>query len=641
MISSTVGADMGRMMRRPIRMLRTSVLALVACLSLPACGAPEQDAFKSDGGISPDPSGIIAGSILYVGPRPSCEYGENGKAKRVLGRVVLTLFHYDNPPPPEGRATTALNLAFHNPEGLFSLADCLPKGVEANPSERVTRSMDFSWPQIALGTSDPVDYQIRGFYDADEDMNPFFSVRNLPTAGDIIGGAVRDPQDPTKGLLPITMPPASEAENGYRRQGVIVALGNYVWLERPAFQLSAANRFLDGTKDIIVKQTASGAIDISNTLLDAWGRTCGRIAKDCGLELEQLTEEDTETTFKKAGVKFAFEPERYAFVSEPIDIVTIRQDGPDEAKPDGIPDPHPLMGSNLGVKYYTPLAIMTRTAPTQAMADIEALAGIPNVRLIGSPLMDSTGNKPEKRVRVGSIPIAVPNVAAVELDPNDTSCRLPYLAPGNLTRAFESRLTYCHDLPTGLYGVSVIQGVGGGTRSEESNSAISENGYVYDGARLSGQAWTLPNDLALSDQVGKGNELSSQGRNQLFVVYDPEPEDQGDCSQARDPDNSLAVRPVNYRGICKPGESQVVENAEGEVGAGIDGQACLPEKCCGAIQHLCGVRLCDLCDEEHCPGLDLDDRHPIRQGPTSVTVDENGRNVPNCVPFELPDLCCG
>src|SRR5512134_1431359 len=33
-------------------------------------------------------------------------------------------------------------------------------------------------------------FQIRGFYDRDGDFNPTFSIFNLPTAGDIGGGAI-------------------------------------------------------------------------------------------------------------------------------------------------------------------------------------------------------------------------------------------------------------------------------------------------------------------------------------------------------------------------------------------------------------------------------------------------------------------
>ena len=264
------------------------------------------------------------------------------------------------------------------------------------------------------------------------------------------------------------------------------------------------------------------------------------------------------------------------------------------------------------------------------------------MRLIGSVLMDDVSG-PVKRMSVGALDIAVPNVAAVELDPLDEACRVPYLAAGNLTRAFESRLTYCSELPTGIYGVSALQGVAGGERVEESDPDVSDTGYVINGGRLSGQAWTLPNDLASSLQVGEDHTLESQGTGRLFVVYDPKPDQTGDCTEAPDPDDPdvpLRPRPVKYRGICEDGEDPVIENPEGAIGAGIDGQGCLPSYCCEGIKHLCGVELCELCDEDTCPDLNLGGRS-IRQGPTSVVgTADNGKSIPNCVPYEMPSICC-
>jgi hypothetical protein len=633
---------MTSMMQRPISMLRTSALALL-CLAAPlATGCnnlPKQDDFRRDGGISPDPTGIIAGSVLYQGPRPRCEYND-GRPTRVIGRVVMTLFDYYNPPPPEGRATTALNIAFFNADEMFSLTDCLGPNEEVDPTSRITRAMDFDWPQIAL-YQDERDYQIRAFYDADEDMIPFFSVKNLPTQGDIVGAALEETSNPKSPPLHIRMPPFSKAENGYKKQGVVVAIGNYVWLERPAFQLSLDNRFLSAEMQIIVSLTGDGGYDVERTLEGMRDQTCGMLANNCGLSFEQLDEGEVQSAFTAGGVQLNFDPADYAFVSEPVDILTVRTGKKDEQTPDGKPDPHPLLGSNLGLPWYTPINILTRTAPTADMAAREALAGIPNVRLIGTPLLNDA-MEPDKRVVLGEIPIAVPAVAAVELDPLDTTCRVPYLAPGNYTRAFESRLTYCHDLPTGLYGVSVLQGVGGGTRVEEPDTNISENGFVYNGGRLAGQAWTLPNELADPKQVGDGNTLSSQSRSALFVVYDPDPDSMGDCSIAEDPDNDLMPRPVEYRGVCKEGEDPWIENPMGSTGEGVDGTGCLPTHCCDGVQHLCGIPLCPLCDETSCPGLDFVGDRAIRQGPSEVKQRESdGKMIPNCIPFEMPSLCCG
>jgi hypothetical protein len=597
---------------------------------------PEQDVFRSQGGISPDPTGVISGSVLYVGPRPSCEY-RSGRATRVIGRVILTLFAYDNPPPPEGKATTALNLYVVPGGDLFTTADCRPEGAAADPTERLTRSLPFSWSQVALGGKVEIAYQIRGFYDADEDMNPFFSVRNLPTAGDVVGAALTDVQNPSRGLLRIRLPAASSAPNGYIRRGVIVALGNYVWMERPAFQASASHRYLSAEARVSVtpKTDGSGEPNPAATLENMFESLCETTDSGCGFSLQQLEPDAAQDALAAGGVELDFDPEKYAWVSEPVDIVTVNPGAPDDARPDGLPDPHPLLGANAGVPWFTPLVIMTRTAPTAEQAAIEARAGIPNVRLIGSVLLDAAGTGPLHRVQLGDLNVAVPPVAAVELDLLDNECRVPYLAPGNYLQAFESRFTYCHDLPTGIYGISALQGVSGGARVAEPDPEVSQNGFVVDGAGPAGQAWTLPNDLAVAEQVGAGKTLASQGRAGLFMVHDPDPDGSGDCTTALDP-LTLMVETVRYRGICGPEEERRLENP-----TGIDGQACLPQSCCDGIAHLCGVGLCPLCSGETCPGIELGGRN-IRSGPTRIVrTTATGKAVPDCVPFELPALCCG
>src|SRR5262245_33935560 len=89
-----------------------------------ACTSPKQDDFRSEGGISPDPTGVIEGSVIYLGPQPRCRY-EHGKATEVIGVVFLTLFEFDNPPPPEGRATGAVNAFVLPGSELFTTRDCL------------------------------------------------------------------------------------------------------------------------------------------------------------------------------------------------------------------------------------------------------------------------------------------------------------------------------------------------------------------------------------------------------------------------------------------------------------------------------------------------------------------------------------
>jgi hypothetical protein len=628
-------------------LLRRFVFSLALAGSLASCYEPEQDDFKSQGGISPDPSGIISGSVLYAGPRPYCKKDEKTGETRVQGRVVMTLFIYDNPPPPEGRASTPLNLFFINGDKLFTTEDCLPSGEKADPTgEVITRSVSYYWSQIALGKGGKeVRYQMRAFYDTDEDMN-LFGVKSAPTEGDIAGAALVDVRATTPTIRSIALPPAEDALNGYEVPGVMVALGNYIWLERPIFKMNDF-RFMDATETIVVRQvanTTTGEIDIKATVEETWANTCdGKLG--CGLLASQVTEEEFGPTFERADVQLDYSPEKYAFVSEPVDVLTIRVGQADLQKPDGVPDPHPLLGSNVGVPWFTPMYIFSRLAPTQEMQEIEARAAIPGVRLIGTVMLENAvtpeaGPRPTMRTRLGSIEVGVPAVAAVELDPNDPQCRVPYLAPRNYTRAFESRLTYCSDLPTGIYNLAALQGVVGGVRNE-ATSEVSDTGFVYDGGRYSSQAWTVPNDLGSGLQVGDDMALANQSPSAAFVVYDRDVDNQRSCATAPDPDNDLNDRPVNYRGVCQDGEDIRVENPAGAVGAGVDGTGCLPEACCEAVQHLCGLPLCEVCDEKSCPGLELGDNHPIRQGPTTITtIRDDGKAIPNCLPFALPTFCC-
>jgi len=51
--------------------------------------------------------------------------------------------------------------------------------------------------------------------------------------------------------------------------------------------------------------------------------------------------------------------------------------------------------------------------------------------------------------------------------------------------------------------------------------------------------------------------------------------------------------------------------------------------CCRPVRHLCDIPLCELVPSVANPGS------MVRGSPTTVDG-----NVPNCVPFEIPDICC-
>lgn len=678
-MTSNRAKNMGSITSRIVR--ACAVFASLVAVS--ACEEPKQDKFRSEGGISPDPVGVITGSVAYLGPQPSCEYDDKGRPTRIIGRVILTLFEYDNPSPPEGRATSAVNLLIINGDKLFTLEDCRPQNTPVNPNQRITRSVDYRWTNIALRDV-PVDYQIRGFYDADEDMIPFFRVTNLPTAGDVAGGAVRDFLAPEKGFLPVSMPAAKDARDGFIRPNVTVGLNTFIWTERPIFKLPETNRFLSSDEHVpAVPNLAAAAdsipADVVKTLDATW-----ELSK---FSIVSLTEDETKEVFTAGGIQYDFDPQKQAFYVAPVDVKTIVPGKPDVTLPDGVPDPHPVLGAttSLDLDWYQPMVLVQRTpwvpnydpnnadsrAALQNAIAVETAAKIPSVLLVGTPLLseievDRVPMLPEgdpdesgtKRTFHGNINIAIPPVAVVDLDPSNPLCRVPYIPYGRggdsamandsnrtSTRSYESRVTECQDLPTGMYGVNVLSGIAGGALVAEPDDSISENGFVAEGTRFSSQVWSLPNELGDPAQVGAGKDLESQGYNHLFVVYDPDLESDARrraaaaegtdqyCTKSGDPDMGIAgilnPREIRFKGICAKDENPFAEDAEG-----VDSVNCLPDSCCDAVRHLCGVKLC--------PAIEVAPGRHVRTSPTGIAGEgPNGQPVPDCIPFVMPRLCCG
>jgi hypothetical protein len=617
---------------------------LTCLLSLAACNAVHQDEFLSAGGQSPDPSGIVSGSVVYVGPRPVCEYAGDSPS-RVIGQVVLLMFAYDNPPPPEGTADTG-NLLVIPGEELFGLSDCVRP--DSQPSAPITRTAPFRWPSIERHPTEPVSYQIRGFYDADGDVVPFFSIKNLPTAGDIAGAALTEITDPGRGLLRITFPPRTRARDGFLVENVAVALGNQVRTERPLFKPSQ-NRVLSA--EATITPVVNGLVpDQRATLQNVWNLSCEnangnelegpmRSDESCGFSFSTLTENEIGAQLSAAKVGHAFDPERYAFFVEPVDVKTVRVGAPDLLLADGKQDPHPVFGASLGLSWWTPMVFVRRTAlPVIQPAgtteifeeDIELRANIPGVVLVGSVLPqaiqpDAMG--PVQRTFTSELPAAVPPVAIVSLDRVDPACRVLYVPKGNPASTFEARVAECRDLPAGAYTVNLLSGIAGGDVQAESDPALSDNGVIIEDGIYSGQAWSVPNELGDPLEVGARNVADSQ--NDAFLVYDPNPEvDQGDdCTTGADFPGA-PTRELNFRGKCAPGEEPLAEDM-----LGLEGTSCLPDYCCERVAHLCDVPLCDWVEVEG---------RKIRASPSRIVRQTaDGSGVPNCMPFALPRLCCG
>jgi hypothetical protein len=213
---------------------------LPLALLLPAlAGCEDPSVFIPLQNIS-GPAGVIDGSVTYAGPAPCTRDG------KILGAAVILAFEERLLPPPEGLGTTAASLDVIPGEVLFEgMRDELAfapdgKTVCGDPGSPVTVSGNWAVGPFPAGT-----YQIRGFYDLRGDFDPTFSISNLPSKGDVGGGAIENAAEVLEGApvryrsIPLGEPGEDGTltipEEGYRVSGVAVTLGLTLQLDRPVF----------------------------------------------------------------------------------------------------------------------------------------------------------------------------------------------------------------------------------------------------------------------------------------------------------------------------------------------------------------------------------------------------------------------
>ncbi len=202
------------------------------------------------------PAGVIEGTLTYAGPPPCTEGG------RIVGAAVVLAFNTKTLPPPDGLGTGAQSIDAIPGELLFgSIRDKLvfapDKSLRCPDSSAaaVTASADWAIAPLAGGT-----YQIRGFYDRDGDFNPAFSISNLPSKGDIGGGAIANAAEVLMGGkarftevdVGVYDQPSSQLvipPTGYRVRGIGVTLAQALPFERPVFHPSAVADDIAGNKD--------------------------------------------------------------------------------------------------------------------------------------------------------------------------------------------------------------------------------------------------------------------------------------------------------------------------------------------------------------------------------------------------------
>ncbi|KYF60315.1 hypothetical protein BE04_42345 [Sorangium cellulosum] len=214
---------------------RTGLLLLGALLAaLPGC--EDADVFIP----LPDqsgPAGVLDGTVTYSGPRPCTKDG------RVVGAAIVLGFDTRLLPPPEGLGTSAASLDVIPGDELFgglgAALDLTNDGALRCPAPDdppVTVSATWRLSPLPAGT-----YQVRGFYDHDGDFDPIFSIANLPTRGDVAGGAIENAAEVLGGAAPRYREIALAAPipaTGARVSGIAVTLGLPLPLERPIFHVA-------------------------------------------------------------------------------------------------------------------------------------------------------------------------------------------------------------------------------------------------------------------------------------------------------------------------------------------------------------------------------------------------------------------
>jgi hypothetical protein len=508
--------------------MRHQLLACVGAIALiAACDPPNTDTFRRDGGAAPDPTGVMEGTVLYVGPRPLCRRDPEGNPTAVIGSVVLTLFDYFNPPPPAGSATSALSLLTIPGSEMFSLEDCMPVDPTLEQRRPIMRSAAFVWPELALGQLPCViderghrrcpgqSYQVRGFYDYDGNFNPFFSVRNLPTAGDVGGGAFVSTAATPPQPLEIRFGHVEDHPNGQVVSGIAVTLGAVVNTERPIFEVDPNTRALDSATTL---PSGTDPVAREQALWEAARMRLHAIVSSSMRTPSALWLRAMDAAGINPG-NYRFGVPEYGFYITNVD-----------ADADMMPDPHPILVT-AGVPWYTPIVIVRR-----ARTPIEQRLGLPDVVIVGTirptvPLGIASGGIPKRTML--AFDVVIPPVAVMVTNPSfPRECRAVIIPPGNPEETYERVWVDCQELPSGNYDVNVLNGIAGGRPVNERErclmdcidrggmmttcetscnftvSAATDNDWVFQGGTFSSQAWSIPNEVGCADRLYRINAVN-------------------------------------------------------------------------------------------------------------------------------------
>ena len=508
-----------------------TLLALVGSTLLTGCSDPDTFVPPIEGFSGP--AGVIDGTLTYAGPPPCTQNG------RIIGAAMVLAFNKNLLPPPEGLGTSAESLDVIPGEVLFaSIRDKLvfapdnslrcPDLATAAP---ITASATWTVAPLPAGT-----YQIRSFYDRDGDFDPAFSIANLPTKGDVGGGAVSNATDVlTKGAAPVyteldlgvydteqkkfVIPPT-----GSRVQGVSVTLAQTLDLERPVFYPSEV---LDTTATANKDPNAVKIpADFQFTKFPPAESEFIRIKLTAGVPTDEID---------AAAVSPFFMPVKNPAATLFMTVEDANRDGVVDNK-DSVPE------STLVPSLY-PLAVFSKLlkgdklhGQTQPRVIIQGLTLYKNLLLTSSKLPTKDPTDPSKFVVFKSLEpevLVALRPAAICVDPRDTSQNGVLLLSRQKAQSGDPVLANEDAVKQGLQRQF-------GRPFDIAYGCLPTGTYAMNLVYPTGQAWTLPNEAGVCTE---GETLSSDGKKCVA----------GDVSRRRlvSQDVMLTVAPGADAAYCK------------------------------------------------------------------------------------------
>jgi hypothetical protein len=165
---------------RPMRSFLPLVLVGVAA----ACGPVAAETAPPPDGREAPPAGVLRGTLVYSGPHPCSANGH------IVGAAIIYVFDRRVLPPPNGLATSPVNLGVVTGDALFAAEPRNPGPSTYCPSQNgitdtITTNAPFAISPMAGG-----EYVVQSFYDYTGDYLPNFSFRSVPEQSDVGGGVI-------------------------------------------------------------------------------------------------------------------------------------------------------------------------------------------------------------------------------------------------------------------------------------------------------------------------------------------------------------------------------------------------------------------------------------------------------------------